>query len=147
MATPSTLSRPESPDLERIDELFEAWIGAVTAGDPARMARLHVPRGIFQHPGGRGVRGREAIRDACARWLAGGATPNLMLFETRLYKPAGVATANGRFSVAGGGPEISAAHATGRLLLVAEQSYEGWGLRFSGLFSDAFLQELDRLIV
>ncbi len=73
--------------------------------------------------------------------------PSLVLFETRLFEPADVATANGRFAFAPGGWEMCAEHARGRLLLVAEKIDERWGLRFSGLFSDAFLRELDELVI
>ena len=137
----------ESPDLERIQDLFTGWIEALSAGDSAHLARLHVPHGVFQHPGGRGARGRSAIRRACSGWLSSGAMPSLVLFETRLFEPAGVATANGRFTMAPSLWGTCAEHARGRLLLVAEKSDERWGLRFSGLFSDAFLRELDALVI
>ena len=145
--SPSAVPFTESPDLGRIEELFTAWIEALTAGNSARVARLHVPHGVFQHPGGKGARGREAIQRACSGWLSGGTLPSLVLFETRLFEPADVATANGRFTIAPGDWGTCAEHARGRLLLVAEKSDERWGLRFSGLFSDAFLRELDQLVI
>jgi uncharacterized protein (TIGR02246 family) len=145
--SPSAVPFTESPDLGRIEELFTAWIEALTAGNSARVARLHVPHGVFQHPGGKGARGRDAIQRACSGWLSGGTLPSLVLFETRLFEPADVATANGRFTIAPGDWGTCAEHARGRLLLVAEKSDERWGLRFSGLFSDAFLRELDELVI
>lgn len=143
---PTAFPSTESPDLARVQDLFTAWIEALRAGDSDRVAGLHVPHGIFQHPGGRGARGRSAIRRACAGWLGGSAAPSVVLFETRLFEPAGVATANGRFTTGPTRWEASAEHARGRLLLVAEKSDARWGLRFSGLFSDAFLRELDDLV-
>ena len=145
--SPTAFPLTEGPDLGRIEELFAAWVEALTAGNSARVARLHVPHGVFQHPGGKGARGRDAIQRACSGWLSGGAVPSLVLFETRLFEPADVATANGRFTFAPGGWGTSGEHARGRLLLVAEKSDERWGLRFSGLFSDAFLRELDELVI
>lgn len=144
IAVPST----ESSDLRRIEELFTAWRQALTAGNAARVAGLHVPHGVFQHPGARGARGRDAIRRACSAWLGGAAAaPGLVLFGTRLFEPAEVATANGRFTIAVAAGGTSAEHARGRLLLVAEKGDGRWGLRFSGLFSDAFLRELDDLVI
>lgn len=145
--SPTVFPFPESPELGRIEELFTAWVEALTAGNSAGVARLHLPYGVFQHPGGRGARGRDAIQRACSGWLSGGAVPSLVLFETRLFEPADVATANGRFTVAPGSWGTSPEHARGRLLLVAEKVDERWGLRFSGLFSDAFLRELDELVI
>lgn len=147
MFSPSAVRRTESPDLGRIEELFTAWNEAVTAGNFDRVARLHLTHGVFQHPGGKGARGQKAIRRACSAWLPAGAVPSLTLFEIRVFEPADVAMANGRFTVAFPGGWRTADHTRGRLLLVAEKSDGWWGLRFSGLFSDAFLRELDGLVV
>lgn len=147
MRSPLAVPVTEIPDRARIEELFAAWIEALTAGNSDRVARLHVPHGVFQRPGGKGARGRNAIRRACSGWLSGGAVPRLTLFETRLFEPANVATANGRFMIILPGRRTTAEHARGRLLLIAEKSDEWWGLRFSGLFSDAFLRELDDLVI
>ncbi|HKY61567.1 MAG TPA: SgcJ/EcaC family oxidoreductase [Gemmatimonadota bacterium] len=129
-----------------MQNLFTAWIDALTAGDSAQVARLHVPHGVFQHPGARGARGRSAIRRACSAWLSGVALPSLVLLDTRMFEPAGVATANGRFTATPRPWGTCADHARGRLLLVAENGEGQWGLRFSGLFSDAFLRELHDLV-
>ena len=143
MPSHSAIPSTERLDLRRIDELFAAWIDALAAGNPDEVARLHVPQGVFQRPGQKGARGRDAIRRACSGWLSGGAVPRLTLFETRLFEPADLAMVNGRFTVTLPGRRRTADHDRGRLLLVAEKGDGRWGLRYSGLFSDVFLRELD----
>jgi uncharacterized protein (TIGR02246 family) len=142
MLPDSPTASTEPSDLGRIEELFTAWIDALAEGKYDQVARLHAPCGVFQRPGGKGARGRDAIRRACSGWLSG-AVPSLTLFETRLFEPAEVATANGRFTIEFPAGRRKSEQARGRLLLVAEKSDGRWGLRYSGLFSDAFLRELD----
>ena len=132
-------------DREGFQVLFEAWIEAFTARDPDRVARLHLPGGIFQLARAGTARGPDLIRRSCADWLfRNEVQASVALLETRLYDAAHLATGNGRFTLAhrrdsnGKDGKLD----TGRLLLVAEEDRDRWGLRFSGLFSDTYLDEL-----
>ena len=129
-------------DLARVEALFEAWVGAVARGDAAEVARLHGPSGVFQLPSSGAVTGRPSIRSRCAEWLGRElCKPSFVLDETRLFAAADIATCSGRFTLAWpAGSDGDRDH--GRLLLVAERDRRRWRLRFSGLFSDAFLSEL-----
>lgn len=127
---------------EGIDDLFDAWVDAVRRRDAAEVARLHLPGGVLQLPGAPGARGRDSIHRRCLEWLCrDSCAASFTLAETRHYEAADIATCNGRFTLAwplrSNGDEDR-----GRLLLVAEKEPDRWGLRFSGLFSDAFLSRL-----
>ena len=127
------------------EDLFEAWIEAVTARDPDGVARLHLPGGIFHLTRAGTARGPDSIRSSCADWLCqDGVEASVALLETRFYDTAHLATGNGRFTLAHR-PSSNGRNGkldTGRLLLVAEEDRDRWGLRFSGLFSDTYLDEL-----
>ncbi|MGH7570355.1 MAG: YybH family protein [Gemmatimonadota bacterium] len=131
--------------LEGVEDLFEAWVDAVTSRDSARVARLHLPSGIFQITRMGAVRGPDSIRRSCAEWLCrDGCEPSFALLETHLYGTADIATGNGRFTLSyrPGSNGKNGKKDTGRLLLVAEKDRHRWGLRFSGLFSDTYIDEL-----
>ncbi len=142
MLTNEVCESTEIENLDGVEDLFEAWVDAVGRRDAAEVARLHVAGGVFQLPRSAGVRGRDSIRRRCADWLCrDSCEASFALIETRLYGAADIATCNGRFTLTwplgSNGDEDR-----GRLLLVAEKERIRWGLRFSGLFSDAFLSSL-----
>lgn len=142
---PDTLPASDVGKREQVETLFQAWVDAVGRRDSRRIAQLHVPGGVLQLPLSAGARGRDEIRRRCDQWLhRESCETRFLLGETRLYEAAHVATCNGRFALrwpSGSNGEED----RGRLLLVAEKEDGRWGLRFSGLFSDAFLSRLATL--
>ena len=142
---PDPLPARDVEEREQVETLFQAWVDAVCRRDSRRIADLHVPSGVLQLPLSAGARGRDEIRRRCEQWLhRESCETRFLLGETRVYEAAHVATCNGRFALTwpwGSNGEDD----HGRLLLVAEKEAGRWGLRFSGLFSDAFLSRLAML--
>lgn len=147
MPSRETLPVADPVDLEGVEALFEAWVAAVARRDAAEVARLHVPNGVFQPPGSGGAKGRHSIRRCCADWLGrDSCSASFALEETRLFAAADIATCSGRFTLAWPAGS-NGDHDHGRLLLVAERDRRRWRLRFSGLFSDAFLSGLAKPVL
>ncbi|MGH2950710.1 MAG: nuclear transport factor 2 family protein [Solirubrobacterales bacterium] len=81
MSTPAT--QPAAPAAPELGQLIARYSDAWAARDADLIASFHAEDGVFQlHSGGEPVRGREAIRDAFAGFLA--QLPDLTFTEQEL---------------------------------------------------------------
>jgi uncharacterized protein (TIGR02246 family) len=59
----------DPPQAKGVQNLDQAWIRAVLAGDAGALAALYAEEAVLTMPGGPAARGRQAIAEALAAWL------------------------------------------------------------------------------